>query len=362
MKYIIYQTINLETGKIYVGVHKTENPDVFDGFIGSGIYINKSFTYMKPKTPLQFAVKKYGVKNFKRITLYVYDSEEEAYDKERCIVDLNFIKSKYTYNIAIGGVIPKIELYCPINQFNEEGKLLKSWNTLSEVSDFFNISSESFYNAVRCKEKLHGFYWSRNKKVNIHEYTNPVNNISVYQYDSEGNCFGMFNSINEASKVLDISIEKINEAIKMQSLVNNSFYLSCKLYDVFEPSPRKSLKYVKVYLYTLEGKFIQEFSKVSDLQKYLNVHSYSKIYKAIHNGGIFKQYRIFLDFKGDTLNIITNKKSKKIEVYDLIGNLLDTLDSVQEISKKYNLKVTNINRVLKGTAKTSGGYIFKYHN
>ena len=37
LKYIVYLTINLCNGKFYFGVHKT-NPDVFDGYIGGGIY------------------------------------------------------------------------------------------------------------------------------------------------------------------------------------------------------------------------------------------------------------------------------------------------------------------------------------
>jgi hypothetical protein len=37
LKYIVYITINLCNGKFYIGVHKT-NPDVFDGYIGNGIY------------------------------------------------------------------------------------------------------------------------------------------------------------------------------------------------------------------------------------------------------------------------------------------------------------------------------------
>ena len=37
IKYIVYITINLCNGKLYIGVHKT-NPDVFDGYIGNGIY------------------------------------------------------------------------------------------------------------------------------------------------------------------------------------------------------------------------------------------------------------------------------------------------------------------------------------
>ena len=33
MKYIVYQITNKENGKIYIGVHKTINPDIFDGYM-----------------------------------------------------------------------------------------------------------------------------------------------------------------------------------------------------------------------------------------------------------------------------------------------------------------------------------------
>ena len=43
MKYIVYLTTNLKSqidgiNRIYVGVHGTENPNIFDGYIGCGIY------------------------------------------------------------------------------------------------------------------------------------------------------------------------------------------------------------------------------------------------------------------------------------------------------------------------------------
>lgn len=39
MKYIVYLTRNVKNNKIYIGVHKTENPDIFDGYIGCGVNI-----------------------------------------------------------------------------------------------------------------------------------------------------------------------------------------------------------------------------------------------------------------------------------------------------------------------------------
>lgn len=84
MKYIVYLTKNKESkingiNRIYVGVHKTENPNVFDGYIGCGVKIQQASSYMNPKSPFQYAVKKYGVKAFERITLFVFDTPEEAY-------------------------------------------------------------------------------------------------------------------------------------------------------------------------------------------------------------------------------------------------------------------------------------------
>ena len=50
MKYIVYCTTNLVNNKIYIGVHQTENPEKFDGYIGCGVKISMPSTFMKPKT------------------------------------------------------------------------------------------------------------------------------------------------------------------------------------------------------------------------------------------------------------------------------------------------------------------------
>jgi hypothetical protein len=54
-KYIVYVTTNIKNNKIYVGVHGTETPNEFDGYIGNGINIRKSLN--NPKEPFEFAVK-----------------------------------------------------------------------------------------------------------------------------------------------------------------------------------------------------------------------------------------------------------------------------------------------------------------
>ena len=64
--FIVYETTCLVNNKIYVGVHETENPDIFDGYIGNSINIfNRKYAIENPKFPFHYAVKKYGFHNFK---------------------------------------------------------------------------------------------------------------------------------------------------------------------------------------------------------------------------------------------------------------------------------------------------------
>lgn len=87
--HIIYKTTNLLNGKIYVGLHSTDNLN--DGYMGSGWV-------------LKYAIKKYGRKNFKREILLVLSNREEAREVEALLVDKEFISRPNTYNLQEGGM------------------------------------------------------------------------------------------------------------------------------------------------------------------------------------------------------------------------------------------------------------------
>lgn len=88
MKYTIYKTTNLINNKIYIGCHKTKDPN--DDYLGSGKHLKHS-------------IEKYGIENFKKEVLYVFDDEASMFAKEKELVTEEFCKREDTYNICPGG-------------------------------------------------------------------------------------------------------------------------------------------------------------------------------------------------------------------------------------------------------------------
>jgi len=84
----VYKTTNNNNGKIYIGVHKTN--DLNDGYFGSGLSITR-------------AIKKYGTESFSKEILFMAVSEPIAYWIERMLVDEEFVLRDDTYNLKIGG-------------------------------------------------------------------------------------------------------------------------------------------------------------------------------------------------------------------------------------------------------------------
>ena len=64
--------------------------------------------------------------------------------------------------------------------------------------------------------------------------------------------------------------------------------------------------------------------------------------------------------KGKT-NYHTITLYKKVDQYDLDGNFIKSWESISKAEKELNLKGTHISKVCRGRGKTTGGYVFKYH-
>ena len=82
--YTVYKITNKLNGKFYIGKHKTKNLD--DGYMGSGKLIRS-------------AIEKYGLENFEKEILFVFETELEMNEAEKSLVVLN----ENSYNLCPGG-------------------------------------------------------------------------------------------------------------------------------------------------------------------------------------------------------------------------------------------------------------------
>lgn len=367
MKYIVYLTTNLKSqingiNRIYVGVHKTENPEIFDGYIGCGIYINKPSSYMYPKTPFQYAVKKYGVSAFRREILFIFDSREEAYLKEEEIVDIQFIKQDHVYNACLGGQ-SGWNLGRTLYQFDLKGNLVNTWKYGIEAYEFYGLPREKFNYAIYNKHPLLDSYWAITDSINITEYSTQIwgEPEITYLYSKEGKWLGEFQSRKKCGEYLNLAESTIVNAIKRNSLLLKKYYVSNNMVDIFIPKARKQYINTIFYIYK-DYKYVGEY-KGKEIMPVIGENSWNRLREYLRNQkGWFKNFYIS-ETKIDESEIPTKRFGNgiQVDVYDKYGNFIETLKSIKEVKEKYHIHASKIKNIQLGD-RYVGDYIFKYHS
>lgn len=165
--YIIYKITNKVNGKIYIGSHKTKNLN--DGYMGSGKY-------------LKYAITKYGLENFEKEILHIFDTPELMYKKESEIVNEDFIATNNTYNIKIGG-------YGGFDYINKTEKNLYGSNGLHPSSKKNLRRGKDIVKILTQKGKLEQYKQqqsylmkkaiSEGRKENNFATNNPMKNLTI---------------------------------------------------------------------------------------------------------------------------------------------------------------------------------------
>lgn len=357
MKYIVYLTTNVVNNKIYVGVHGTDNPEKFDGYLGCGVNRNYPSTIYNPKTPFQFAVKKYGFDSFKRATIRIFDTQEDALDLEAYIVNEDFIKRTDTYNTVLGGGMLPI-LNKVVYQYSLKGDFVKEWQSIHEAAKQLNVSESSIGKAVLFKRTSCKFLWSDCKfnKLNLAEYNIYNPEISVYRYNGLGEFINTYKSLSDCMKDLDCNLSNVQRAIKLGIMIKG-YYLADKFYNIYE-KPKSYRLSGKVHQYDLNGNYIQSFSSIKEGEDKLKI-SLKGVNDAIKQNDSY--YKGFLWCRGDKLDSMSpykapKSKTRKIGQYTIDGDLVKVFNTVRECRKDF----PNVSKVLNGSASHCHNFIFKY--
>lgn len=353
MKYIVYCTTNIINKKIYIGQHQTENPDKWDYYLGCGCYANKPSTYNNPKTAFQHAVKKYGPKNFKRIIIKIYDTLEDALALESELVNKQFLSRKDVYNEVLGGNVTSTNAIA-CYQYDLEGNFLAEYDSQQQASYAVDRGFTTIKRAIKEKIKAADSYWSLQKvdKLDLSQYKTSDNKIHVFQYSETGEYDCCYESVSDAARVNNTASTNISRSCKLGYKCNNK-YFSYEFSDNFSIAKSESIKYRKVYQYSLSGEYINEFDSYLSAQKHIGKNGLST---ALRLGRTFAGFQWKFE-KLDKIDSVEIKHSaRKVGQYDLSGNLIKIYNTVTECTKDF----PGCRHVLHNKYKTSGGYVFKY--
>jgi hypothetical protein len=201
---VVYLTTNLINGKKYIGSDSNNNKYYY----GSGVNLKQ-------------AIKKYGKSNFKKQILWdgpvEYVREMEEYWCEYFDVENNQMFYNAT-NKGMGCIKGKPQpTKCkPILQYDLNGNFIKEWISYSEAIEITKITSIA--NALVGKDPTAGGYLWKKK---IKDYPKQIPAFKdkrktgkpIIQLDKEGNIINEYNSIWEASKILNTESSNIRNAI-----------------------------------------------------------------------------------------------------------------------------------------------------
>lgn len=356
-KYIVYETTNVVNNKIYVGLHKTKDPEIFDGYIGNGVYVTQPYTYKYAKTAFQCAVQKYGPSNFKRKILAVFDTIEEASDLEEQIVNEKFLARNDVYNMILGGLggyftFNRIKVY----QYDENGNYLNEYESFADAALKLDCDYTLISYAVRKKSKAKNCFWNTDKveKLDLSNYNLGLNHsIKIFVYSLDGKYLGGFKTQTSAERKTGISSSTIKKACILGNVVLNKYYLSYIKADSYDKARTEYLRTRSVFKYDSDGSFCKGYSTQleAELENKTNITKSIKLKIPDENGFLWGLEKL------ENYNCPKKKVKRPVGKFDLNGNLVEKYESATAAEKANG---TSVWKVLAGTNKTHKQHIYKY--
>ena len=139
MYHYVYKITNKVNGKFYIGKHSTYDMD--DGYYGSSTHLDR-------------AISKYGIDNFEKSILKMFDTSDEAYEYEALVITEDMVKSPDCYNVQGGGKGWATGL---LHHIHEKIKNGMHPSAISSLNGTHNWMGENNPSRIRVKDGTHHF-------------------------------------------------------------------------------------------------------------------------------------------------------------------------------------------------------------
>lgn len=277
----------------------------------------------------------YGWDNIEHTVLLSDLSKSEAVSKEIELIKFYKTKNKeYGYNITRGG---QAGLTKNINQYSLNGDFIKTYDSLSDAAEKNNIDSHCHITScARHKRKsAYGYIWRySDDEKGISKLLNNKNMLEkrIGQYSLDGKLINTFDSLKSAC-------DSVNKTTR------NSNIKKC-----LEKLQKKAYGYMWAYLTTDFNENIIPYERSKILVSKLTRQKISDKLKG-------RKHTEETTFK------IGLKIMKKINQYDLKGNLVKSHNSIKDAYKSVNAKCpTSIGKCCNGSLNKAHGYIWKFRD
>lgn len=347
-----------EWDKYYVGITK-QNPQKRWGSNGCG-YKNVYFSN---------AIKKYGWKNIKHIVITNKLLKLEAESLEICTIA--YLKSNFRtngYNISKGGEVAGGSRKGNIGQYDLDGNLITIYSDFITASRAINVDRSVIYGCVTgLYLTVKGYMWryvDENPVQKIEPYHCPPkhNEKNVLQYDLDGNFIKEWANLNEASRYYNIEIRPY------RTIVTGAYMWKYKNGDSIPQkiTPYKDYGLKKVYVYDIEGNYIDVFLDIFDAKAKLGL---SLIDKKVLNRSIDNNYcegyRFTCDYYDFLPPLVKSRNYiSPIPVAQINedGKFINIFRSVKNAADETGICIKSISRVCQKILKkgVAGGYKWKY--
>lgn len=244
------------------------------------------------------AIRKYGKDSFEWNILekVVANTKEELTQKLKDleIKYINYYDSyKNGYNMTKGGDTSRKECKS-INVYNDKGKIINTFDNVSEASAYYNISKSAIW---QCCGKF-SYYCTWNNSKIIFRYTYDIltddelkiiekihYNSSINMYDLSGNLIKTFLNITAAAKELNINNERIiANCLKRTSfvLVNTTRYIFRYIDSTISPEELSKANNIKsnpksavIAIDSITNEVLGKFKSQSEAAKFFNINSHN---------------------------------------------------------------------------------------